>query len=63
MANNQLCKVYAKHWCLNMILFEFPLLGSERSSAIARARGEREPHPNQLSLTAMTIISQMVLSR
>ena len=62
MANNQLCKVYAKHWCLNMILFEFPLLGLEWLSAIARAHGARAPHPNQLSLRAMTI-SQIVLSR
>ena len=51
MANNQLCKVYAKHWCLNMILFEFPLLGLEWLSAIARAHGARAPHPNQLSLS------------
>lgn len=51
MANNQLCKVYAKHWRLNMILFEFPLLGLEWLSAMARAHEAREAHPNQLSLS------------
>ena len=68
MANNQLCKAYAKHWCLKMILFEFPLLGLKWSSAVARARLAPGPHPTSYiliisgSLTTMTI-SKIVSSR